>query len=108
MKEIDTDKNEKYADSVDNISLKQLENTRKMVDIILQGISRGEISDDFAIYLLEGIRDQIINTYNQRIELLCTLMGVDPENMKNSRDNELSNLDFLMGKISTRNGHYTY
>ena len=83
---------ERYEDTIHSLTVKQLESSRSMVQKIFNALEDGKMDKDFASELLVQIREQINNTYIQRIELAIH-MNQPYENIDDNRLNELKSFD---------------
>ena len=88
-----------HFDYVENMAMDSLRISRSMGQKIIEALSKGEIKKELAFELLSDVREQIKNSFNQRIEL-CSQMKMDPERLENLKRNELESLDAAVYRFS--------
>lgn len=88
-----------HFDYVENMAMDSLRISRSMGQKIIEALSKGEIKKELAFELLSDVREQIKNSFNQRIEL-CSQMKMNPERLENLKRSELESLDAAVYKFT--------
>ncbi len=88
-----------HFDYVENMAMDSLRVSRNMGQKIMEALSKGEIKKELAFELLNGVREQIQNSFNQRIEL-CSQLQMDPERLESLKRSELESLDAAVYKFT--------
>ena len=83
---------EDSADRLDKFAMMNMISARNMASSVISALSKNEIKKETALELLDGIREQMANAYNQRIEIFQA-MGLNPKSLITSKTDELASLD---------------